>query len=37
MPKQIEHPLILSEAEGELVSGYNIEYSAIMFALFFLC
>jgi NADH-quinone oxidoreductase subunit H len=27
-------PFDLPEAEGELVSGYNVEYSAIGFALF---
>jgi len=26
----------LVEAEGELVAGYNVEYSAMMFALYFL-
>ena len=30
------HPLDLPEAEAELVSGYNVEYSAMGFALFFL-
>jgi len=30
------HPFDLSEAEAELVSGYNVEYSAMTFALFFL-
>lgn len=28
------HPFDLPEAEAELVSGYNVEYSAMMFALF---
>jgi len=28
------HPFDLPEAEAELVSGYNVEYSAMSFALF---
>ena len=30
------HPFDLPEAEAEFVSGYNVEYSAMTFALFFL-
>ena len=30
------HPFDLPEAEAELVSGYNVDYSAMGFTLFFL-
>jgi NADH-quinone oxidoreductase subunit H len=36
LQKLIDTLLILPEAEAELVSGYNVEYSAMTFALFFL-
>jgi NADH-quinone oxidoreductase subunit H len=29
-------PFDLAEAEAEIVAGYNLEYSAIIFAMFFL-
>ena len=35
MPQKI-NPFELPEAVAELVSGYNVEYSAMTFALFFL-
>ena len=36
MPRTNRHPFDLPEAEAELVSGYNVEYSIMGFALFFL-
>jgi NADH-quinone oxidoreductase subunit H len=36
LAKTNQHPLDLPEAEAELVSGYNVEYSAMTFALCFL-
>jgi NADH-quinone oxidoreductase subunit H len=30
------HPFDLAEAESELVSGYNVEHSSVLFAVFFL-
>ena len=35
-PKPIVPPFDLTEAEAELVAGYNVEYSVVGFTLFFL-